>query len=288
MSEPDQFALNRNRVRQSFCRAAASYDEAAVLQREVGERLISRLDLVKIQPKRVMDLGAGTCCFSEQLQRRYKKSQVWAVDFADAMLAKEPTQSRWRRQPKRVCADAMSLPCQDSAFDLVFSNLMLQWCLPPDIYFKEIRRIMRQDGVFLFTTFGPDTLKELRAAWASVDDDVHVHGFLDMHDIGDALLRTGFAEPVVDMEMLTLTYGDFLGVMRDLKAIGARNAAESRSRGLFGRKKLQQLEAAYAPFKDSDGRWPATYEIVYGIAWTPKAPSPSSAPPSFIPVLPDA
>jgi malonyl-CoA O-methyltransferase len=279
--------LNREQVRKSFARAADSYDEAAVLQREVGERLISRLDLVKIKPEKVMDLGAGTCRFSEQLQRRYKKSQVWAVDFADSMLAKATARSRWRRQPKRVCADANSLPCGDGIFDIVFSNLMLQWCLPPDNYFAEIRRIMRQDGAFLFSTFGPDTLKELRTAWASVDDDVHVHGFLDMHDIGDALLRSGFSEPVVDMEVLTLTYGDFLGVMRDLKAIGARNAAESRSRGLFGRKKLQRLEAAYEPFRDADGRWPATYEIVYGIAWVPKAPSPSSEPQSYIPVLPN-
>jgi len=288
LSGPNSFTLNREQVRKSFARAAESYNEAAVLQKEVGERLISRLDLVKKQPERVMDLGAGTCLFSEQLQRRYKKSLVWAVDFADLMLAKAAPGKRWRRQPKRVCADAQSLPCGDGSFDLVFSNLMLQWCLPPDIYFAEIRRILRQDGVFLFATFGPDTLKELRTAWASVDGGVHVHGFLDMHDIGDALLRAGFSEPVVDMELLTLTYGDFLGVMRDLKAIGARNAAESRSRGLFGRKKLQQLEAAYAQFRDADGRWPATYEIVYGIAWAPKAPSPSPGPQSYIPVLPDA
>lgn len=286
--DPDNFALNPACVRKSFARAAHSYDEAAVLQQEVGERLISRLDLVKIQPARVMDLGAGTCRFSEKLQRRYTKSEVWAVDFADTMLAKMAKQSRWRRQPKRVCANALCLPCGDQTFDLVFSNLMLQWCLPLDVYFDEIRRIMRREGAFLFATFGPDTLKELRAAWASIDDGVHVHTFLDMHDVGDALLRAGFAEPVVDMEVLTLTYGDFLGVMRDLKAIGARNAAESRSRGLMGRQRLRRLEEAYQQFQSADGRWPATYEVVYGIAWAPNAPDPSPGPRPHIPVLPGA
>lgn len=288
MSDPNQFALNRKQVRKSFERAADSYDEAAVLQREVGERLISRLDLVKIHPQRVMDLGAGTCHFSEALQRRYKKSEVWAVDFAGPMLAKADIRRRWRRQPKRVCADACGLPCGEQTFDLVFSNLMLQWCLPLDAYLTEIRRVLSQQGVFLFSTFGPDTLKELRAAWAAVDNNAHVHTFLDMHDVGDALLRTGFSEPVVDMEVVTLTYGDFLGVMRDLKAIGARNAAESRSRGLLGRQRFKQLEAAYEPFRDPDGRWVASYEIVYGIAWAPKAPAPSCEPQSYIPVLPGA
>jgi malonyl-CoA O-methyltransferase len=286
LSDINQFALNRKQVRQSFESAADSYDDAAVLQREIGERLISRLDLVNVQPQRVLDLGAGTCRFSEKLQHRYKKSEVWSVDFAGSMLAKAPARSRWRRQPKRVCADALNLPCGEASFDLIFSNLMLQWCLPLDQYFSEIRRVLRPGGVFLFSTFGPDTLKELRAAWAAVDDSAHVHAFLDMHDVGDALLRVGFSEPVVDMEVLTLTYGDFLAVMKDLKAIGARNAAESRSRGLLGRRKLWQLEEAYERFRGADQRWPATYEVVYGIAWASSVPTPSSSPQSYIPVLP--
>ncbi len=281
MPDVNSFALNRGQVRQSFERAADRYDEVAVLQREIGERLISRLELIKTQPRSVMDIGAGTCHFSEALQHRYKKSDVWAVDFATSMLAKADSGRRWRRHPRRVCADACCLPCGPQTFDLVFSNLMLQWCIPLETYLTEIRRVLRQGGVFLFSTFGPDTLKELRAAWAAVDSNVHVHNFLDMHDVGDALLRTGFCEPVVDMEMLTLTYGEFFGVMHDLKAMGARNASELRSRGLLGRNKLKRLEAAYEQFRDREGRWVASYEIVYGIAWAPVS---SRAPQSYIPI----
>jgi len=152
---------------------------------------------------------------------------------------------------------------------MVFSNLMLQWCPEPDPVLVEVRRVLRGQGVFLFTTLGPDTLNELRSSWAAVADHDHVHPFIDMHDIGDALIRAGFVEPVMDVERLTLTYEDVRTLMQDLRSIGARNASSERPRGLLGPRRLAAVVQAYERFR-RDGRLPATYEVVYGTAWTPQ------------------
>jgi malonyl-CoA O-methyltransferase len=158
------------------------------------------------------------------------------------------------------------LPFPDASVDVAVSNLMLQWCDDLDVAFAEIRRVLKPDGFFSFTTFGPDTLRELRAAWATVDDYTHVNTFIDMHDIGDALGRAGLTEPVLDVERVTLTYSDVLALMRDLKVIGAHNVTAGRLRGLTGRSRLRAMEAAYESQR-RDGRIPATYEVVYGAAW---------------------
>ncbi len=272
---PAEFRIDRHRARRAFDAAAASYDEAAVLQREVGERLAGRLDWIRIEPKTVLDLGAGTGHLCGLLLERYRRADVVAVDFSASMLDRARRRGRWRRRPRAVCADAVALPFADQTFDLLVSNLMLQWCLPLELYLVEMRRVMAPNGLLMFSSFGPDTLKELRAAWREVDDRPHVHEFADMHDVGDALLATGFADPVMDMEMITLTYEDVLSLMRDLKAIGAVNAAEERPRGLHGRQAYQRLCRAYERFRDGAGRLPATYEVLYGHAWVPEAPPPS-------------
>jgi malonyl-CoA O-methyltransferase len=158
------------------------------------------------------------------------------------------------------------LPFADASVDIAVSNLMLQWCGDLDAAFREIRRVLKPDGLLIFTTFGPDTLRELRAAWATVDDYSHVNTFIDMHDIGDALVRGGLTEPVLDVERVTLTYKDVISLMRDLKVIGAHNVTEGRARGLTGRGALRQVEAAYESSR-RDGVLPATYEVVYGTAW---------------------
>src|SRR4030066_404404 len=167
-----------------------------------------------------------------------------------------------------VNADAEALPFADGSFDLVFSHLALQWC-NPDAVFRECRRVLRPGGLLLFTTFGPDTLKELRAAGRAVDRGQHVHTFLDMHDLGDALLRARFADPVMDVEPLTLTYADVPGVLRDLKAIGAHNAAAARNATLTGKAHFARFVQAYETFRRADDRIPASYETVYGHAWAP-------------------
>jgi malonyl-CoA O-methyltransferase len=259
---------DRRLVRARFERAAAGYERAAVLQAEVQARLLERLELTTLQPRRVLDLGTGTGRALQPLAARYPAAEVLGADMACDMLARAHRRRRRLRRFRCVAARAEALAFADSSFDLVFSNLMLQWCGEPDAAFAEARRVLRDRSLLLFTTFGPDTLKELRAAWGAVDDRTHVSEFIDMHDLGDALVRAGFAEPVMDVEYLTLTYENPRELMRDLKTIGATNATASRARGLTGPRRLAAVQQAYEQFR-SDGRLPATYEVVYGTAWTP-------------------
>jgi len=257
---------DKTSTRRSFERAAAHYDEAAVLQREVGTRLLERLDLMRLKPERILDLGSGTGQCIESLFGRYRKAGVVALDIARPMLQHAGQRGRWLRRPQCVCADAERLPFSDNCFDLVFSNLMLQWCTDLDAAFSELRRVLRPGGLLLFSSFGPDTLKELRESWCAVDRYAHVNTFLDMHDVGDALVRTRFADPVMDVERLTMTYPDVWKLMRELKQIGAHNVTTGRSRGLTGKRHMQQLVEAYERFR-RDGVLPASYEIVNGHAW---------------------
>jgi malonyl-CoA O-methyltransferase len=265
-------SLDRQAVARAFARAAAGYDAAAVLQREIGTRLVERLTLMRLEPKTVLDLGCGTGRLTYILMKRYPQVQVVGVDLAPAMLQaarhRTPWAWPWQRRTQWLAADAERLPLADASCDLIVSNLMLQWC-NPDTVFAECRRLLRPGGLLLFTTFGPDTLKELRAAWQAADGGVHVHDFIDMHDLGDALLRARFADPVMDVERLTLTYTDVQSLMRDLKAIGAHNAASVRPRVLTGKARFARFKTAYEQFRDRDGRLPASYEIVYGHAWAP-------------------
>jgi malonyl-CoA O-methyltransferase len=187
------------------------------------------------------------------------------------MLAQARRQRPLLRRLDAVCADAAAIPLADASVDLVFSNLMLQWCNEPDAVFREFRRVLRPGGLLLFATFGPDTLRELRAAWSAADGHTHVSRFIDMHDLGDALVRAGLGEPVMDMEHLTLTYADLRSLMRDLKTMGASNATAGRNRGLTGRQRLAAAEAHYETLR-RDGRLPATWEVVYGHAWAPATP----------------
>jgi malonyl-CoA O-methyltransferase len=268
MSDP--FQLDRDRVRRSFDGAAGDYDEAAVLQREIGRRLMQRYDYIKLKARRVIDLGCGTGAALEPLSRRFRGAEMIAVDFAQGMLDRTPDRvgGRWPfgRRVRRVCAEAECLPIPDASVDLIHSNLMLQWCDDLPRVFAEVRRVLRPGGLFSFSSFGPDTLMELRAAWAQVDDAVHVNRFADMHDVGDALLRSGLAEPVMDTEVISMRYRSVADLMRDLKSLGARNANQGRARGLAGRGRLLALADAYEAFRD-DAALPATYEIVYGHCW---------------------
>jgi malonyl-CoA O-methyltransferase len=265
LSDPSS-RLDRASVRKSFDRASGDYEKAAVLQARVGDELLERLEFFKLTPDVVVDLGAGTGRMTGELKRHYRRAQVVALDLAPGMLREARKHMSFFRRFERVCADVRRLPFTDATVDIAASNLMLQWCDDLDSAFGEVRRVLKPDGLFAFTTFGPDTLRELRAAWAAVDGYSHVNTFIDMHDIGDALVRAGLTEPVLDVERVTLTYPDVLALMRDLKVIGAHNVTAGRPRGLLGRGTLRRLEAAYESARRS-GSIPATYEVVYGAAW---------------------
>jgi len=258
------------KMRQSFERAAAHYDAAAILQQEISKRLLERLDYIKLQPARVLDVGAGTGISLTGLRQQYPAAEIYALDIARAMLLEARKKQGWLQRIRRpiqfITADAEKLPLADATVDLLFSNLTLQWCLDLEQTFSEFRRVLKPGGLLMFTTFGPDTLKELRSCWSQVDGYTHVNNFIDMHVVGDALVRSRFAEPVMDMELITMTYSDVPGIMRDLKAIGAHNVTQGRARNLTGKGKLQQLFASYEQFRNN-GVLPVSYEVVYGHAW---------------------
>lgn len=273
MNDPSQAPANidKRRVREAFERAVCTYDDAAVLQREVGQRLLERLDYIRIEPGVVVDLGAGTGLATSVLAKRYRKARMLAMDISVGMLRQARKRGSWLRRIHAVAADAEQLPLADASCDLLFSNLTLKWCNDLEATFREFRRVLRPGGLLMFTTFGPDTLHELRACWSSVDGYSHVNQFVDMHDVGDALVRAQLAEPVMDMEHFTLTYSDVQRLMRDLKAIGAHNATTGRARGLTGKGRLRAMARAYERYR-REGVLPATYEVVYGHAWAPEQP----------------
>jgi len=259
--------LDKCKARRSFERAAAGYDEVAVLQQEIGRRMLARLDTMRIDPARILDLGCGTGQSSGALLKRYPRADVVALDFALPMLALTRSRGRWLRRPRCLCADLDHLPLADQSMDLVFANAALQWSAGPDRVFADIARILKPGGLVLFSSFGPDTLSELRAAWSEVDGRPHVHDFIDLHDYGDMLMGAGLLDPVMDVERMALTYPDAMQLMREIKLIGAGNAHPDRSRGLAGRARFERVCAAYERFRGADGRLPVSYEVVHGHAW---------------------
>ncbi len=265
--------IDKGAARRSFEQAAPGYDEAAVLQRELADRLLERLDYIRLAPKLVLDLGAGTGYAIPGLRRRFSTARILALDFAPAMLRQARDRDRTHgsrlERPDCVCADVEALPLADASINLIFSNATFQWCNDIQGTFGECLRVLRPGGLLLFTTFGPDTLWELRDAWATADGHPHVSSFLDMHDVGDALVNAGFADPVMDVERLTVTYGQARDLMRDLKVLGAHNATSQRARGLTGRRRLWAVERAYEAHRQ-DGCLPTSYEVVYGHAWAPE------------------
>jgi malonyl-CoA O-methyltransferase len=267
MSMHEAYDLDTHWIRRSFDRASASYDASAVLQREVRSLLLERLELTALAPRVVLDAGAGTGEACRTLKARYPKAHVLAVDFSAGMLRAAADRRSWFRPFFALGADAARLPLQDGSVDLVLSNFMLPWCAP-DAVFAEFRRVLAPRGFLTFTSLGPDTLKELRRAWAEVDSHSRVLRFVDMHDLGDALVRAGFVEPVLDVERYTLEYVGVRALARDLKAVGGCNATTGRLKGLTSPRRFAAMESAYEVHRRS-GRLPATYEVVFGQAWSP-------------------
>jgi malonyl-CoA O-methyltransferase len=246
-------AIDAAVARRRFSRAASTYEGAARLEAEVGARLLERLDYVKLAPRRILDAGSGPAREARALRIRYRAAELIALDYALPML--RAVKGGWfRKGPLRVCADLARLPLADASVQLVWCNLALHWANDPLAVFREFERVLSPEGLVLFSTLGPDTLKELRAAAGGS----RVHAFIDMHDLGDMLVAGGLQAPVMDMELLAIDYGAGEQLLEDLRASGQTNARADRPRGLAGPRFLAEFRRA--PLR-------ATFEVVYGHAW---------------------
>ena len=245
-------------IRNNFNSASSNYDDNAFLQNEIANRLAEKLKVISIKPQTIIDLGSGTGLLSNKTAEIFPNANLVCVDFAQKSLLKNP-------QNLKVCANAYELPFASNSVDFIVSNLMMQWCPDLKALFNECFRVLKPEGLILFTTFGPDTLKELKRSWSAVDSSAHVNDFIDMHDIGDQMLQSGFQSPIMEMENITLTYEKVLDLMHDLKSIGAQNVG-SRSKALTGKTKFKKMIEMYESYR-SDGKLPATYEVIYGHAW---------------------
>ncbi|MCP4391699.1 MAG: malonyl-ACP O-methyltransferase BioC [Gammaproteobacteria bacterium] len=259
--------LDKRIVKKCFNRAANSYDNVAILQEEILKRLLQRLQYMRHQPETIIDIGCATGMGIRGLQKQYPRAQVHACDIAFAMLLQARSRYRFLAKRRLVNADMEQLPFAAQSFDLVFSSLALHWSNDLRATLAEFARISRSGALLLFSSFGPATLQELAYSWQALDNDPHVHQFIDMHDVGDAMLATGFAQPVVDAEIIRMEYRDFPALLADLKNIGATNADVSRRRGLMTPRQLRRLEHSYREHGFEDGKFIASYEVIYGHAW---------------------
>ncbi len=274
MTIPLDFSIDRRLARQRFARHAAEADAAGFLARAVARRMAERLDYIRYEPKRMLDLGCGHGRDLPLLGERWPEAERVGIDFALPLLQLARGERGFlqrllgtarRADPKLICADAEALPLKQASVQMLWSNLMLNWLADPTPAIHEMHRVLEVGGMLMFSTLGPDTLRELRAVMPAGAGE-RVHRFIDMHDLGDCLLEAGFAEPVMDMETITLSYGEFDALLADLRRGGATNASNARPRGLSGKGGWQRAREAYERLR-TDGRLPATVEVIYGHAW---------------------
>lgn len=254
-------------ISKAFNQRAAEYELVAKVQQEVGSRLLERLQYLKIAPQRILDLGCGPGFFSRELTRMYPKAQIVGLDLAQVMLQQARKKQGWLRKWPLVAADMMTMPFATGVFDLVFANQVIHWGNPLAQIFRELNRVMKANGCLMFTTLGPDTFKELKNAWSAVNHYAHVNEFPDMHDVGDCLMAEHFLEPVMDMELLTVHYESLPKLLKSLKTQGVKNINSARNQGLTGKASWKQFEQNYASMQTETGKYPLTYEVVYGHAW---------------------
>lgn len=263
----DAHIPDRARVRRLADRAAPDYEDAAWLPRQVADALMEHLAPVRITPGRVLDAGAGTGICSRLLARRFPGSRIVNLDSSAAMLrgARGRTR-RWLSRQTYACGDAESLPLADGSMDLVVSSLMLPCCASPDGVLAEFHRVLAPEGLLMFTSLGPDSLGELRESWKAVDPGVHVHAFIDMHDLGDGLLRAGFRDVVMDVERFTGRYPNVAALTGELKRLGTSNAARGSRKGLMTPDRVAAMAEAYE-HRRAERTLPASFEVVFGHGW---------------------
>ena len=250
-------------VRRRFERAADTFDQADFLHRRAMDGL---LEPIHAKPKLILDLGSATGAGTRQLAALFRSARVVGVDIAHSML-RAGRGKRWRfSRIREVQGSAVKLPFRDGAFDMVVANLSPPWFTDPEASFTEIARVLRKEGLFAFSSLGPDSLIEIRNAWQDLDDRPHVHPFVDMHVIGDALVSAGLRDPVLDVERLSVTYGQPTDLFRELTNCGARNLHAGRQRGLSGRRRFEAFERNLRA-NSGDGPIALTVEFVFGHAW---------------------
>ena len=257
----EQALPDKRATRRAFDRAA-DFDGACFIHDTARERLLERLDLVSLTPRTVVDLGCATGRGAAALAARYVGARVLAVDASTGML--RAAVAHHGGSVAAIGGDAERLPLRSHSIDLLFANLLLPWCRP-DIVFAEAARVLAPDGVLLFATLGPDSLGEVRRAFAAADNRIHVHAAFDMHDLGDLAMKAGLAEPVLDLDRLTVTYAEPAALWRDLKAVAAGNVAGGRRRELTGRGRWSRFEHALAPRPGE--RFAVTVELIFGQAF---------------------
>ncbi len=266
MIEPARFRLDRRALARAFGRASHRYEASAKLQAQVNAELLARLQFFRLEPRLIVDLGCGTGAGAAALRRRFPRARVIAIDLAFEMARQARRGQRFWRRFDCVCADAGALPLPAQSVELVFSSLMLQWCDEPAALFAEVQRILRPGGLLLFSSFGADTLHELRAAWSAADARSHVSAFADMAQLGAAISHAGLAEPVIDRELQLRHYPQARTLMDELRAIGATHAAADRRRSLTGPGRMRSMIDAYEALRTPAGL-PASWEIIYGAAF---------------------
>ncbi|MFC5571180.1 malonyl-ACP O-methyltransferase BioC [Lysobacter yangpyeongensis] len=281
--------FDHRQVRRAFSRAAHHYDDAAALQREVGARLLDSLDYFDERAQReaggatprtpqvVLDVGCGPGHATADMQKRWPKAQVLALDLALPMLHESRRNAGgwrpFRQRPHALCADARALPLADGSVDVLFSNLCLQWIEDLPAVFAGFRRVLKPDGLMVLSTFGPDTLWELREAFGHADSAPHVSPFASIAQFGDALIAAGFRDPVLDRDEFRLQHDTLGDLMRELRTLGATNALRTRRRSLTGRERFARAAQAYEPLR-SDDKLPATWEVIIAHAWGPPPGTP--------------
>ncbi len=269
MNAQERHYLDSRKTQRAFHNAAQDYDSVTAMQREVGDRLLSRLDFVQHEPKVIADIGAGTGVATGKLIKRYSEAHVLALDIAAGMLLVN-NKSNCKKPATCVVADMHSVPLQSESVDMVFSNLAMQWSNDLLQVMDEYQRVLCDGGLLHFATFGPKTLSEFKKSWETVDPDgSHVNSFYSLGDIGDMLIESGFKDAVVDSDIIQLHYHDVIQVMRELKTLGASNRTHGRDRALTGKNKMKRMIEEYEKLREESGV-PVTYEIIFGHCWKNK------------------
>lgn len=258
--------IDKHKVKTTFGNAAPSYDAAAVVQKEILARLLDKIAVLGAKGRSVLDIGSGTGLVTHQLTELLEAESTISMDLALPML-KFAKQNQPSYIAHNVCADAEALPFKDNSFDVIFSASTLQWCNNIEQVFDDCLRLLRPDGLFIFSTFGPDTLHELRDCFAQADMENRVNAFIDMHLLGDGLLKQGFTDPVMEVDRIQLLYEKPVQLLHDLKLVGATNNMDERARGLLSKRRLEAVLAHYDQYQLPSKKYPASYEVIYGHAW---------------------